>query len=70
MSVVFGLIALSLLVAAGFLAGFIWAVRSGQFRDTATPALRILAEDPPLKRPGERDEDANQTPTDPSYERG
>jgi len=70
MSVVFGLIALSLLVAAGFLAGFIWAVRSGQFRDTATPALRILAEDPPVTPPGERDENPKHNPTDPSYERG
>jgi nitrogen fixation-related uncharacterized protein len=28
-----------------FLAGFIWAVRSGQFEDTCTPAMRILSED-------------------------
>ncbi len=28
-----------------FLAGFIWAVRSGQFEDTCTPSMRILTED-------------------------
>ena len=28
-----------------FWPGFIWAVRSGQFEDTCTPAMRILGED-------------------------
>jgi nitrogen fixation-related uncharacterized protein len=28
-----------------FLAAFIWAVKSGQFEDTCTPAMRILSED-------------------------
>ena len=32
-------------VAGGFLVAFIWAVRSGQFDDTATPPLRIITED-------------------------
>jgi len=36
------LIAVSLFVALGFLAAFIWATRSGQFDDDQTPALRIL----------------------------
>ena len=31
-------------VAAGFLGAFVWAVRSGQFDDTCTPAIRILFE--------------------------
>ena len=33
------------LVAGGFLAAFIWAVRSGQFDDTTTPPIRILLDD-------------------------
>jgi cbb3-type cytochrome oxidase maturation protein len=34
-----------LLVASGFLAAFIWAVKSGQFRDTYTPSVRIILEE-------------------------
>ena len=49
MSVVIILILASLAVALAFLAGFIWAVRSGQYEDTLTPSLRMLAEDPPKK---------------------
>jgi cbb3-type cytochrome oxidase maturation protein len=29
-------------VAAGFLSAFVWAVRTGQFDDTTTPAIRML----------------------------
>jgi len=46
MSVIIILILASLTVALLFLAGFIWAVRSGQYEDTLTPSLRVLAEDP------------------------
>ncbi len=45
MSVVIILIVASLAVALLFLVGFIWAVRSGQYEDTLTPSLRVLAED-------------------------
>ena len=45
MAVVVILILASLGVAGIFLVGFIWAVRSGQYEDTCTPALRILADD-------------------------
>ena len=45
MSVIFILILASLGVAVAFLGGFIWAVKSGQFEDTCTPAMRILSED-------------------------
>jgi cbb3-type cytochrome oxidase maturation protein len=50
MSVLMLLIPLSVLIAACFLAAFFWAVRSGQYEDTCTPALRILMEDPPPVR--------------------
>jgi cbb3-type cytochrome oxidase maturation protein len=45
MSVVIILIVASLAVALLFLAGFVWAVHSGQYEDTVTPSLRVLAED-------------------------
>lgn len=44
MSVVFVLIGASLLVASGFLAAYLWAVKSGQYDDKHTPAIRILFE--------------------------
>lgn len=46
MIVIYFLIPLSILIAAGFLFAFIWAVRSGQYEDTHTPSLRMLWEDP------------------------
>ncbi len=49
MSVVIILILASLAVALLFLVGFIWAVRSGQYEDTLTPSMRVLAEDPAEK---------------------
>ncbi|MGK9368188.1 cbb3-type cytochrome oxidase assembly protein CcoS [Melioribacter sp. Ez-97] len=45
MSVIIVLVIASLLVAGGFLTAYLWAVRSGQYDDTQTPAFRILFED-------------------------
>ena len=45
MSVIVLLIVAGGMVAAGFLGAFVWAVRTGQFDDTATPPLRVLFED-------------------------
>jgi cbb3-type cytochrome oxidase maturation protein len=42
MSVLILLIAAGGTVASGFLMAFVWAVRSGQFDDTCTPAVRML----------------------------
>jgi cbb3-type cytochrome oxidase maturation protein len=42
MSVIPILIIASIVVAGGFLAAFIWAVRNGQFDDTYSPGVRIL----------------------------
>ncbi len=47
MSIIFLLIPLSVLLATCFLAAFIWAVRSGQYNDTCTPAMRLLMNDGP-----------------------
>ncbi len=48
MEVILILLPLALGIALFFLIAFIWAVRSGQFDDTTTPAYRILIEDAPL----------------------
>jgi cbb3-type cytochrome oxidase maturation protein len=45
MEIMVMLIAISLAVACFFLGAFIWSVRSGQFEDTVTPAVRILDDD-------------------------
>ncbi len=45
MSVILILIIIGVLVAGGFLAGFIWAVKSGQYDDTHSPAVRMLFDD-------------------------
>ena len=42
MNVIILLIAAGGMVASGFLVAFVWAVRSGQFDDTYTPAVRVL----------------------------
>lgn len=42
MSVVVVLIGFSILVAAGFLLAFLWAVRSGQYDDDVSPSVRML----------------------------
>lgn len=49
MSVLFILIAVSLLVALGFLAGFLWATASGQYDDDYSHGVRILFDDKPSK---------------------
>ncbi|MGB5894292.1 MAG: cbb3-type cytochrome oxidase assembly protein CcoS [Ignavibacteriaceae bacterium] len=41
-SVIVILIAASLIVALSFLIAFLWAVKSGQYKDTYTPSVRIL----------------------------
>ena len=48
MEVIVILIAAGILVAGGFLAAYIWAVRTGQFDDKYTPSIRILFDDKPL----------------------
>jgi cbb3-type cytochrome oxidase maturation protein len=45
MSILLVLILISMLVAGSFLAAFIWAVKSGQYNDTYSPAVRILFEE-------------------------
>jgi cbb3-type cytochrome oxidase maturation protein len=49
-SVIILLIIIGILVAGAFLAGFIWAVKSGQYDDTYSPAVRILFDNPDEKK--------------------
>jgi cbb3-type cytochrome oxidase maturation protein len=50
MNVILILILASLGMALLFLGAFIWAVRVGQFEDTCTPAMRVLAEEAIAKK--------------------
>lgn len=47
MSAIFILLPLALLFVGIAVAWFVWAVRSGQFDDLETPAVRILFDDEP-----------------------
>lgn len=49
MKIMFFLIMMSLVVAVGFLIAYVWAVRSGQFEDEQTPAIRMLFDDNPVE---------------------
>lgn len=51
MSVILILIAASLAMAVAFLAGFVFAVKRGQFEDTTTPSLRMLTDEEHRKTP-------------------
>ena len=47
MSALVLLIGFSLAVALVFLGAFLWALRTQQYRDTCTPAIRMLFDDTP-----------------------
>lgn len=55
MSILYLLIPLALLILAGAVWAFFWAVGSGQFDDLDTPAVRILMDDD--EKPPEQDEE-------------
>jgi len=48
MEVIYFLIPVALALAAVGVLGFRWAVASGQYDDTETPALRMLMDETPL----------------------
>ncbi|MBN2636898.1 MAG: cbb3-type cytochrome oxidase assembly protein CcoS [Prolixibacteraceae bacterium] len=55
MNIFYLLIGVSLLAALIFLAAFIWAVRTGQFEDNETPAIRVLFDDDTPSEDAEED---------------
>lgn len=60
MAVLYVLIPLALMLSGAAVLAFWWAVRSGQFDDAETPAVRILFDDPQpssTKDPPEQTED-------------
>lgn len=50
MNVLYMLIGFSVVVAAGFLFAFLWAVKKGQFDDQYGDARRILHDDEVIKK--------------------
>jgi cbb3-type cytochrome oxidase maturation protein len=49
-SVLFLVLPLALVVAAAWVAVFVWAARSGQLDDLDTPSARMLHDDDPVPR--------------------
>jgi cbb3-type cytochrome oxidase maturation protein len=45
LSALFVLIGISIIVAASFLAAFLWSVNHGQYDDDYTPSIRMLFDD-------------------------
>jgi len=45
MSAIYILISVSFIVAVGFLAAFIWSIKSGQYDDDYSPSVRMLKDD-------------------------
>lgn len=53
MGIIFAILPLSILFAIGGIAAYFWGVRSGQFDDLETPAMRILFDDDEKEEKGE-----------------
>lgn len=51
MEVLYIVIPIALLLVAGAVGAFVWAVRRGQFDDTETPAHRVLFDDEEAEPP-------------------
>ena len=64
MNVIFVLVVASLVVALGFLAAFLWAVKSGQFEDGYTPSIRMLFEDRKKRKEENTNDKQNASETD------
>ena len=60
MSVIFILIAASLLIAIGFLIAFIWSVKTDQYEDDYTPSVRMLFENDVKQLPEEENQQSKK----------
>ncbi|MDX2134643.1 MAG: cbb3-type cytochrome oxidase assembly protein CcoS [Saprospiraceae bacterium] len=60
MEIIFLLILISLIVAAGFLLAYFWAARNGQFDDDYTPAVRMLFDEE--LRPARAEQEKEEAP--------
>lgn len=63
MSIIYMLLAISVIVALLFFAAFIISVKKGQYDDTYTPSVRMLFEDETIKK---ADTETNQKSTSKS----
>ncbi len=65
MSVIVVLIGFSIIVAAGFLVAFLWAVKSGQYDDDVSPSVRILFDNEglPASQADDKSEESNTKQT-------
>lgn len=60
MSVIYVLLAISIIVAVFFFIAFIISVRSGQYDDSYTPSVRMLFEDELVKEKGIPEKENNK----------
>ena len=65
MSVLVILIGVSITIASGFLISYLWAIKSGQYDDKHTPAMRILFDD---NKPTEENNSKTEKINHPSTE--
>lgn len=61
MSVIYILLAISIVVALVFFAAFIFSVKRGQYDDSYTPSVRMLFEDELVKKATEKQNDLKQS---------
>jgi cbb3-type cytochrome oxidase maturation protein len=62
MNVIYGLLAISILVALVFFGLFIFSVKKGQFDDDYTPSVRMLFEDELVKEDRSKEKDHSKQP--------
>ena len=60
MEIIYLLIPLSIILVGLIIAGFLWAVNSGQFDDLEGPAYRILQDEDELDQHRKSDKDSSQ----------
>ncbi len=56
MIVIYLLMPIAVLMAAGFIVAFVRSVKGGQYDDLASPPLKMLLPDEPVSRAGKKDE--------------
>jgi cbb3-type cytochrome oxidase maturation protein len=66
MSAIIFLIFIGILVAGGFLAAFIWAVKSGQYDDDYSPSVRMLFDSKPAKEETEAEAEVKKPADQPA----
>ena len=61
MTIIFVLIAISIVIAGAFLVSFLYFAKNGQFDDTYTPSVRMLFDDePPITKKVKEETNQNE----------